>query len=114
MVTEQQKRYAKVSHLALRIHLNTQATLSNLSRQISQGGKTGSCIDPELYMKTLKDLISSIDEFESLTEINMDSAKGILDQSLLALERKDLSSFYELIQELYRDGFLGLIIEIMK
>lgn len=114
MVIEQKKRYAKVAHLALRIHLNTQAMLSNLSRQISPVGKVGSRMNLELYMKALNDLESSFDEFENLTEINMFSAKTKLGHSLSALERKDLSLLYELIQELYREDFLGVLMETSK
>lgn len=71
-------------------------------------------MDLGLFQKSLKDLESCLDEFESLTGIDMVSAKALYAQSLLALERKDLSSLYELVQELYRDGFLGALIEISK
>jgi primosomal protein N'' len=114
MVTEEQKRYAKVAQLSLRVYLNTQAMLSHISRQISSNGKAGSRMDPELFQRSLEDLESCLDEFENLTGINMIHAKTLHAQSLTALERKDLSSVYELVQKLYRDGYLSTLIELTK
>lgn len=114
MTTEQQKRYAKVAHLALRIHLNTQAMLTHISRQISPGEKAGSRMDPVQLHRSLKDLESCLNEFETLTEINMISAKNTLAQSLSALEMEDLNSLYEQVQKLYRDGYLATLTEFSK
>ena len=64
--------------------------------------------------RSLKDLESCLIEFEKITEIDLSAARGTLDQSFQALERNDTATLYESIQKLYRDNYLGKIIELSK
>jgi len=108
---EEQRRYSKVAQLSLRIHLNVQATLAKLSRLISGGERGGATGNTGQFQRSLEDLGSCLKEFETLTGIDMTSARGMLAESIAALERKDVKSMYERIQKLYRDGYLGTIME---
>jgi hypothetical protein len=115
MAADQQKRYAEVAHLAMRIHLNTQAILLQLSRQISSGGKTGrGLVNEDQLRRSLEDLGSCLTEFESLTGIDMFSARSMVEKSFNDLDKKDISSLYENIQKFYRDGYLGTLLSISR
>ncbi len=109
-----QVQFAKVVLLGQRIYLNSQAMLTQLSRGISVGDTAKGDNTNVKLNRSLKDLESCLIEFEKITEIDLSTARGTLDQSFQALERNDTATLYESIQKLYRDNYLGKIIELSK
>jgi len=114
METTEQKRFAKVVLLGQRIHLNSQAMLTQLSRSVAGGEERRGRNLQEQFQASLKDLESCLEEFERLTGIDLGSARDTLRQSFGVLERGDTSALYESVQRLYRDDFLGTIIELAR
>lgn len=113
MTDDTQRLFARASHLVLRIHLNAQALLANLQRNIpSTGG--GGRINQPLLSKSLLDLRSCLNEFIEITKIDMQQASEALDGSFRALDEGDLNSLYKKIQEFYRDGVLGTLLELSQ
>lgn len=107
-------QFAKVVLLGQRIYLNSQAMLTQLSRGISVGDTAREDNTNVKLNRSLKDLESCLIEFEKITEIDLSAARETLDQSFQALERNDTATLYESIQKLYRDNYLGKIIELSK
>ncbi len=108
-----QERFAKVVLLAQRIYLNSQAMLTQLSRSLTGAGNR--MRDPQERLEaSLKDLESCLTEFEQLTGIDLGTARDTLNLSYEALERGDNSMLYESVQRLYRDHYLGTIVELSK
>lgn len=71
--------------------------------------------DPQKRLKaSLKDLESCIVEFEQITGIDLGAARETLNQSYEALEMGDNSMLYESVQRLYREHYLGTIVELSK
>jgi hypothetical protein len=71
--------------------------------------------DPKEQLEaSLKDLESCLMEFEQLTGIDLGTARDTLNQSYEALERGDNPMLYESVQRLYRDHYLGTIVELSK
>ena len=110
----EQGQFAKVVLLGQRIYLNSQAMLTQLSRGISVGDTVREENTNAKLNRSLKDLESCLTEFEKITEIDLSAARGTLDQSFQALERNDTATLYESIQKLYRDDYLGKILELSK
>jgi hypothetical protein len=113
MTDETRRLFARASHLVLRIHLNAQALLANLQRNIPSAGGGGR-INKPLLSKSLLDLRTCLDEFVEITQIDLPQASNALDGSFRALDDGDLDSLYERIQEFYRDGILGALLELSK
>lgn len=71
--------------------------------------------NPQEQLKaSLEDLEACLMEFEQLTGIDLGSVRDTLNQSYEALERGDNSMLYESVQRLYRDNYLGTIVELTK
>ena len=71
--------------------------------------------DPQEQLEaSLKDLESCLMEFEQLTGIDLGTARDTLNQSYEALESGDNPMLYESVQRLYRDHYLGTIVELSK
>jgi hypothetical protein len=110
----EQEQFAKVVLLGQRIYLNSQAMLTQLSRGISVGDTVRGEDTNAKLNRSLKDLESCLEEFERITEIDLSAARGTLEHSFQALERKDTAALYESVQKLYRDDYLSKIIELSK
>ncbi len=110
----EQEQFAKVVLLGQRIYLNSQAMLTLLSRGISVGDTVRGEDTSAKLNRSLKDLESCLEEFERITEIDLSAARGTLEQGFQALERNDTATLYESVQKLYRDDYLGKIIELSK
>jgi hypothetical protein len=113
MTDETRRLFATASHLVLRIHLNAQAILANLQRNIPSTGDGGRINQP-LLSKSLLDLRSCLNEFMEITKIDMQQASEALNGSFRALDEGDLDSLYKGIQEFYRDGILGTLLELSQ
>ena len=68
----------------------------------------------EKIHKSLNDLGSCLKEFQEITEIELTEAQEALIRCLEDLDREDFSTLYERLQKLYRDDYLGKIIELSK
>lgn len=113
MELSEKKRFAKAVLLAQRINLNSQAILTQLSRSLAGAGNR--MRNPKERLEaSLEDLGSCITEFEQLTGIDLGPVCDTLNQSHEALERGDESMLYESVQRIYRDHYLGTIVELSK
>ena len=113
MEISEKKRFAKVVLLAQRINLNSQAMLTQLSRSLAGAGSR--MRNPQEQLKaSLEDLESCLMEFEHLTGIDLGPVRDTVNQSYEALERGDSSTLYEIVQRLYRDHYLGTIVELSR
>ena len=110
----EQEQFARVVLLGQRIYLNSQAMLTQLSRGISVGDTVRGENTNAKFNRSLKDLESCLKEFEKITEIDLSAARRTLDQSFQALEKNDTATLYESVQKLYRDDYLGKIMELSK
>ena len=113
MELTEQKRFAKVVLLGQRIYLNSQAMLTQLSRSIAGADDRRRNLQEKLRT-SLEDLESCLVEFEQLTGIELAEARNTMNMSYDALERGDNTMLYESIQRIYRDHYLGAIIELSK
>jgi len=68
----------------------------------------------EKIRKSLNDLGSCLNEFQDITEIELTEAQDTLIMCLEDLDREDFTTIYEKLQKLYRDDYLGKIIELSK
>ncbi len=109
----QKERYAKAVLLGQRIYLNNQAIMSKISRGLS-GEPMFERNNREMIQKSLNDLGSCLKEFQEITEIELTEAQDALAMCLEDLGREDFSTLYERLQRLYRDDYLGKIIELSK
>ena len=114
MKSGQKERYAKAVLLGQRIYLNSQATMSKISRSLSGGGTMFDRNNKEKIRKSLKDLGSCLKELQEITEIELTEAQEATIMCLEDLDREDFSTLYERLQKLYRDDYLGKIVELSK
>jgi hypothetical protein len=114
MKSGQKKRYAKAVLLGQRIYLNSQAMMSQISRSFSGGDSMFDRNKKEKVRKSLNDLGSCLKEFQEITEIELADAQEALTMCLEDLKREDFPTLYERLQKLYRDDYLGKIVELSK
>lgn len=114
MKSGQKERYAKAVLLGQRIYLNSQAIMSKISRSLSGGDSMFNRNNKEKIHKSLNDLGSCLKEFQEITEIELTEAQEALIMCLEDLDREDFSTLYERLQKLYRDDYLGKIVELSK
>ncbi len=62
----------------------------------------------------LKDLETSLEEFEKLTTIELTAAKETLVKALEHHEAGEVKELYESIQRLYRDDYLTILTDLSK
>lgn len=110
----QKERYAKAVLLGQRIYLNSQAIMSKISRSLSEGDSRFDNNTKEKLNNSLNDLGSCLKEFQEITEIELTAAQDRLVMCLEDLDKEDFSTLYERLQKLYRDDYLGKIIELSK
>jgi hypothetical protein len=111
MGSERQVEFARAVVLGQKIHLNCQAMLTMLSRS-SSGGVAMRRDLKEKFRGSLLDLGSCFEEFEGITGIDLSTAQGSLGLCLDAFEKDDTQGLYETLQKLYREDYLGKIIEL--
>jgi hypothetical protein len=111
MGSERQTEFARAVVLGQKIHLSCQAMLTMLSRSSSGGVATRRDIKEKLR-RSLLDLGSCFEEFEGITGIDLSTARGSLELCLAAFEEDNTQGLYETLQKLYREDYLGKIIEL--
>ena len=77
MISNEQARFAKVVLLGQRINMNATVLLQVLSRNIGSGVSTVGNLKVQIF-NALKDLETSLEEFEMLTTIELSAAKETL------------------------------------
>jgi len=114
MKSGQKENYAKAVLLGQRIYLNSQAMMSKISRSLSGGDSMSDRNNKEKVRKSLNDLGSCLRELQEITEIEFTEAQEALSMCLEDFDREDFPMLYERLQRLYRDDYLGKIVELSK
>lgn len=113
MASNEQARFAKVVLLGQRINMNATVLLQVLSRNIGTGVSTVGNLKVQIF-NALKDLETSLEEFEMLTAIDLSAAKETLVKALEHHEDGEVKELYESIQSLYRDDYLTTLTDLSK
>jgi hypothetical protein len=113
MASNEQARFAKVVLLGQRINMNATVLLQVLSRNIGSGVSTVGNLKVQIF-NALKDLETSLEEFEMLTAIDLSAAKETLVKALEHHEDGEVKELYESIQSLYRDDYLTTLTDLSK
>jgi len=113
MVSNEQARFAKAVLLGQRINMNATVLLQVLSRNMGSGVSTVGNLKVQIF-NALKDLETSLEEFEKLTTIELSAAKETLVKALGHHEAGEAKELYESIQRLYRDDYLTTLTDLSK
>jgi hypothetical protein len=113
MASNEQARFAKVVLLGQRINMNATVLLQVLSRNIGSGVSTVGNLKVQIF-NALKDLETSLEEFEMLTAIDLSAAKETLVKALEHHEDGEVKELYDSIQSLYRDDYLTTLTDLSK
>ncbi len=113
MTSNEQTRFAKVVLLGQRINMNATVLLQVLSRNMGSGVSTVGSLKVQIF-NALKDLETSLEEFEKLTTIELSAAKETLVKALEHHEAGEAKELYESIQRLYRDDYLTTLTDLSK
>ena len=113
-MTQESKRFAKAVLLGQRIFLNNQAMLTSLQRTTSLDVVRGRETQGQKLRNTLDDLSTCLNDFETVTGIELAAAKETLALCYQSLEQEDVNALYSSLQKLYRDDYLGVIIALSK
>jgi len=113
MTSNEQARFAKVVLLGQRINMNATVLLQVLSRNMGSGVSTVGNLKVQIF-NALKDLETSLEEFEKLTTIELLTAKETLVKALEHHEAGEVKELYESIQRLYRDDYLTTLTDLSK
>ena len=93
--------------------MNATVLLQVLSRNIGSGVSTVGNLKVQIF-NALKDLETSLEEFEKLTTIELSTAKETLVKALEHHEAGEVKELYEGIQRLYRDDYLTILTDLSK
>ena len=113
MVSNEQARFAKVVLLGQRINMNATVLLQVLSRNIGSGISMVRNLKVQIF-NALKDLETSLEEFEKLTTIELSTAKETLVKALEHHEAGEVKELYQSIQRPYRDDYLTILTDLSK
>ncbi len=113
MTSNEQARFAKAVLLGQRINMNATVLLQVLSRNIGSGVSTVGNLKVQIF-NALKDLETSLEEFEKLTTIELSTAKETLVKGLVHHEAGEVKELYDSIQRLYRDDYLTTLTDLSK
>jgi hypothetical protein len=113
MTSSEQAKFAKVVLLGQRINMNATVLLQVLSRNIGSGGSTVGNLKVQIF-NALKDMETSLGEFEELTSIQLSTAKETLVKALEHHEAGENKELYDCIQRLYRDDYLTTLTDLSK
>jgi hypothetical protein len=113
MVSNEQARFAKAVLIGQRINMNATVLLQVLSRNMGSGVSTVGNLKVQIF-NALKDLETSLEEFEKLTTIELLTAKETLVKALEHHEAGEVKELYESIQRLYRDDYLTTLTDLSK
>ena len=113
MASNEQARFAKVVLLGQRINMNATVLLQVLSRNMGSGVSTVGNLKVQIF-NALKDLETSLEEFEKLTTIELSAAKETLVKALEHHEAGEVKELYDSIQRLYRDDYLTTLTDLSK
>jgi hypothetical protein len=113
MVSNEQARFAKAVLLGQKINMNATVLLQVLSRNMGSGVSTVGNLKVQIF-NALKDLETSLEEFEKLTTIELLTAKETLVKALEHHEAGEVKELYESIQRLYRDDYLTTLTDLSK
>lgn len=113
MTSNEQAQFAKVVLLGQRINMNATVLLQVLSRNIGSGVSTVGNLKVQIF-NALKDLETSLEEFEKLTTIELLTAKETLVKALEHHEAGEVKELYESIQRLYRDDYLTTLTDLSQ
>ena len=111
MDSTEQENYARVALLSQKIHLNVQALLQVLSRNISSGLSLEGNLK-ERMGKSIEELGESLSEFEEITSIGLLEAQETLVMASGSLDAAELKGLYDALQKLYRDDYLEKIMDL--
>ena len=107
----EQEIYARIALLSQKIHLNVQALLQVLSRNLSSGISLENNLK-ERMEKSIEELGESLSEFEEITSIGPSEAQETLVMASSSLDATDLKGLYDALQKLYRDDYLEKIMDL--
>lgn len=93
--------------------MNATVLLQVLSRNIGSGVSTVGNLKVQIF-NALKDLETSLEEFEKLTTIELSTAKETLVKGLEHHEAGEVKDLYECVQRLYRDDYLTTLTDLTK
>jgi len=93
--------------------MNATVLLQVLSRNIGSGVSTVGNLKVQIF-NALKDLETSLEEFEKLTTIELSTAKETLVKALEHHEAGEVKDLYECVQRLYRDDYLTILTDLSK
>ena len=93
--------------------MNATVLLQVLSRNIGSGVSTVGNLKVQIF-NALKDLETSLEEFEKLTTIELSTAKETLVKALEHHEAGEVKDLYECVQRLYRDDYLTTLTDLSK
>ena len=93
--------------------MNATVLLQVLSRNIGSGVSTVGNLKVQIF-NALKDLETSLEEFEKLTTIELSTAKETLVKALEHHEAGEVKDLYECVQRLYRDDYLTTLTDLTK
>ena len=93
--------------------MNATVLLQVLSRNMGSGVSTVGNLKVQIF-NALKDLETSLEEFEKLTTIELSAAKETLVKALEHHEAGDVKDLYECVQRLYRDDYLTTLTDLSK
>ncbi len=93
--------------------MNATVLLQVLSRNIGSGISIVRNLKVQIF-NALKDLETSLEEFEKLTTIELSTAKEALVKALEHHEAGRVKELYESIQRLYRDDYLTILTDLSK
>lgn len=113
MTSNEQTRFAKAVLIGQRINMNATVLLQVLSRNMGSGVSTVGNLKVQIF-NALKDLETSLEEFEKLTTIELLTAKETLVKALEHHEAGEVKELYESIQRLYRDDYLTTLTDLSK
>ena len=113
MTSKEQAQFAKVVLLGQRINMNATVLLQVLSRNIGSGISEVGNLKVQIF-NALKDLETSLEEFEKLTTIELSAAKETLVKALVHHEAGEVKELYDSIQSLYRDDYLTTLTDLSK
>jgi len=113
MTSNEQTRFAKVVLLGQRINMNATVLLQVLSRNMGSGVSTVGNLKVQIF-NALKELETSLEQFEKLTTIELLTAKETLVKALGHHEAGEVKELYESIQRLYRDDYLTTLTDLSK
>ncbi len=93
--------------------MNATVLLQVLSRNMGSEVSTVGNLKVQIF-NALKDLETSLEEFEKLTTIALLTAKETLVKALEHHEAGEVKELYESIQRLYRDDYLTTLTDLSK